>query len=1064
MSLTKTFSAIGILLLSVGQLFAQCSEPFFSEYIEGSSNNKAVEIYNPASTALDLSDYQIFVSGNGGSFTNTLDLTGMLMPGDVYVVSTDAADAAILAIADTALAFPSVAHFNGDDAIALVKLSTGDTLDLIGEIGVDPGSNWPVGTGATSNHTLVRMASVNGGTTDWSVGATQWEVYPQDDFSFLGSHTMTPCASSGTGCSTDIFFSEYIEGSSNNKGFEIYNPNDSVVDLSNYQVFLSGNGGSFTNTFDLYGTLATGEVFIITTDGAAAQMLAEADTALAFPSVAHFNGDDALGLVNLATGDTIDLIGVVGVDPGSNWPVDTGSTSNHTLVRMASVNEGTTDWSVGATQWLVYGQDDFSFFGDHTMQSCGTGCTTDIFISEYIEGSSNNKGFEIFNPNDSTVDLSNYEVFLSGNGGSFTNSFSLYGTLATGEVFVITTDGADSVMLAQADTALAFPSVAHFNGDDALGLINLTTGDTIDVIGVVGVDPGSNWPVDTGSTANHTLVRSAFVTGGQTDWAIGATEWDVYPSNFFDSLGSHSFIPCNSPAPAFPTIEFGGTFASVSEAAGTITFDVEIANATADTAAVDVMMGMASTATLGTDFSWTDTTIVFPANATMPITLSATILDDADIEDTETIIVKLMNATNGAMIGSDSVLTVEIEDNDYPLYPIGLVTADADGDGQADSLDVRCELRGVVYGVNLSSSALQFAMRDTSDGIQVFAFNVVSGYTVQQGDSLHVQGVIDQFNGLAEIIPDSIQLISSGNAIADPVAVTTLDEATENEYVQLNCVRVIDPSQWPSEGSNSNVDFTNGVDTFTVRIDKETDVDTTDVPVGFVNLRGIGAQFDGSFPYNDGYQVFPQFPTDIMMLPAETADLSSATESVDEGAGTFTFEVIVANANPDTTTLSIAVDASSTATEGTDFTVAAFSQEIVGCGESDTFEVAVTITDDTDVEGDETIVLVLSSSDTATVISTDTLTVTITETDNLRDMLPAGVVRAYPNPGSDLLRIESGISMDRVTLVNLNGQTVAERSGRLQDLTLSTKDLPAGVYLLRVETSEGMWMQRWVKQ
>ncbi|HVL01528.1 MAG TPA: lamin tail domain-containing protein, partial [Dongiaceae bacterium] len=52
------------------------AELIFSEYIEGSSNNKALEIYNNGATAVNLSGYNIFMSFNGGSTVATINLTG----------------------------------------------------------------------------------------------------------------------------------------------------------------------------------------------------------------------------------------------------------------------------------------------------------------------------------------------------------------------------------------------------------------------------------------------------------------------------------------------------------------------------------------------------------------------------------------------------------------------------------------------------------------------------------------------------------------------------------------------------------------------------------------------------------------------------------------------------------------------------------------------------------------------------------------------------------------------------------------------------------------------------
>ena len=633
-------------LLSFAGYSQNCTELYFSEYIEGSSNNKGFEIYNPTSSAVSLSGYTIYLSGNGGSYTNTLTSSASIAPGDVFVVCTNQADSLMQYEADTILGYPSVSHFNGDDALILVGGT--DTVDVIGVPGVDPGSSWTVGTGSTANHTLVRKTTVTGGSTDWTTGAAEWDVYAQNTYSYFGSHisncsTVAPC--------TELFFSEYAEGSSNHKYFEIYNPTSAAISLSGYTVYLSGNGGSYTNTFTSNASIASGDVYMISTNSLDSATQALADTAMGYPSVAHYNGDDALILMNGT--DTIDVIGTPGVDPGSSWTVGTGSTANHTLVRKATVDMGSTDWTTGATEWDVYAQNTWSYAGAHSSScivtpknvtfqvdmnnvtasftnvyvsgtvnnwsgnanqltdangdgvyegtlslmpgsyeykftydnwtgqesldatldsactlttgaftnryatfgnadttlpvvcweectSCAstvTGCS-ELFFSEYSEGSSNNKYIEIYNPTANAVSLSAYTIYQSGNGGSYTNTFTTNATIQSGDVYLIAANQADATILAAADTAMAYPSIAHFNGDDAMILVSGT--DTIDVIGVPGVDPGSSWTVGTGSTANHTLVRKATVDMGSTDWTTGATEWDVYSQNTWTYKGAHT--------------------------------------------------------------------------------------------------------------------------------------------------------------------------------------------------------------------------------------------------------------------------------------------------------------------------------------------------------------------------------------------------------------------------------------------------------------------------------------------------------------------------------------------
>ena len=170
---------------------------FISEYIEGSGNNRALEIYNGTGADVDLSNYQIWKVTNGGSWPETtLSLTGTLRNGDVLVVYNTSADAAITSVGDVSW---GSANWNGDDAVGLAKKDASGTfklIDAVGTDGADPGSGWDVAgvTNATKNHTLVRKAIVFSPSTNWtsSAGTTtnnsQWIVYDSDDFNYIGSH------------------------------------------------------------------------------------------------------------------------------------------------------------------------------------------------------------------------------------------------------------------------------------------------------------------------------------------------------------------------------------------------------------------------------------------------------------------------------------------------------------------------------------------------------------------------------------------------------------------------------------------------------------------------------------------------------------------------------------------------------------------------------------------------------------------------------------------------------------------------------------------------------------
>jgi len=170
---------------------------FFSEYLEGNSYNKALEIFNGTGSAVDLSDYKVELYTNGSNTANTtLVLNGTLENDDVYVISHPSANADILAVTDLANA---VANFNGNDALALIKISTGAYVDIFGVIGNDPGTAWLGDNSYTTlNSTLVRKSSVAQGITQNPTGTgayafttlvTEWDLYPQDTIDHLGEHT-----------------------------------------------------------------------------------------------------------------------------------------------------------------------------------------------------------------------------------------------------------------------------------------------------------------------------------------------------------------------------------------------------------------------------------------------------------------------------------------------------------------------------------------------------------------------------------------------------------------------------------------------------------------------------------------------------------------------------------------------------------------------------------------------------------------------------------------------------------------------------------------------------------
>ncbi len=167
------------------------NELYFSEYIEGSGNNKGLEIHNPSSSDINLGSYSIDIHNNGNPAPSfSFSLAGQISAGNVFVLSHPMADNAITTKSN--MVFPGIASFNGNDAIVLKRNTS--TIDIIGNIGCDPGDSWSSGGNSTKDQVLVRKACILSGTRNNPGGCsfptltTEWTSYSASDFSHLGFH------------------------------------------------------------------------------------------------------------------------------------------------------------------------------------------------------------------------------------------------------------------------------------------------------------------------------------------------------------------------------------------------------------------------------------------------------------------------------------------------------------------------------------------------------------------------------------------------------------------------------------------------------------------------------------------------------------------------------------------------------------------------------------------------------------------------------------------------------------------------------------------------------------
>ena len=161
---------------------------FFSAYVEGSSYNKAVSIYNGTGRDIDLKYYSLRKQNNGtGAFKSNLPLSGTLRNGECYIIANSKADASIRNIAHRIIytidGEDNVLNFNGNDAIALYHNDI--LIDLIGEF--NNSANWGKDLTLQRNTAVIAPNS----TFVWS----EWSKSDKDNFTPLSTHNVTLSAS-----------------------------------------------------------------------------------------------------------------------------------------------------------------------------------------------------------------------------------------------------------------------------------------------------------------------------------------------------------------------------------------------------------------------------------------------------------------------------------------------------------------------------------------------------------------------------------------------------------------------------------------------------------------------------------------------------------------------------------------------------------------------------------------------------------------------------------------------------------------------------------------------------
>lgn len=624
---------------------------------------------------------------------------------------------------------------------------------------------------------------------------------------------------------TDLFISEYGEGNGGNKKyFEIYNGTAAPVDLANYKMWKSVNGGGWITgsvlSFTAGTILQVGETWVVahnTTDVPYSNQIESSWIA--------FNGDDALGLAKDVAGvmTLIDVLGTPSADPGSGWAVAgvNNATVDKVIVRKPTVCSPNTDWAASAgtttenSEWTIavnnYNGADLILptAGNHTATcSSSINCGINNAGLDALTCNDNGTGNDAdddyltfsLNPTGTNLGSNGYTVSVSA--GTITPSLGLYGEAtsfqlqngsATAADIVITITDADS-------TSCEFQYTLTSTGacSSASPLIN-TSVTTLNIF---------NHLVGTPSASQNFSVNGMALTNEIT---VNA------PTGFELSLDNTAFTPS----------------LTLTQTSGVVTA----------------------------------TDIYVRGNATVYGGYAGNIIISSTGADNDTV------AVTGFA-------------NDYIAYTIDQINGITET-GVADSLNVLVELSGVVQCMDYRAAGYSMVIIDGSNkGINVYRGGNLTNYTEPVGgDSITVKGKIVQFRGLLQVEATEITLHGSNYEQVTPIATTVLDETTENYPVVLQNITLV-PNQtdladglWPASGSY-NPTFTDGTNEFKVRA-IGTPLAGTALPNGPVSITGIASQFASSTsaPFLDGYQLLICNENAIAIV-CEGANLPNATINV----------------------------------------------------------------------------------------------------------------------------------------------------------------------------------------
>ncbi len=449
-----------------------------------------------------------------------------------------------------------------------------------------------------------------------------------------------------------------------------------------------------------------------------------------------------------------------------------------------------------------------------------------VFISEYVEGSSNNKYIEIYNGGDTAIDLNadGYTLARDNDGNmDFTYGvLSDWGSLSildAGAVIVLAADGHE--IYTSPDTVLEYPSPVHFNGNDAVAL--LRSGVVVDIVG------------ELGNTADHikdtTLTRNANITQGNSTFSW--SEWTGSSTNNVSGLGQHN---ANVSAPAVAISNISPDF---------IADNVEIEIS----AQIVPVSGSISSAAI-----YYGTTNALINTATMSWDADSTWIGyittgtEFGNELLQYKVIAIDNSGNQGESSVSSTLVASSTPDDIDEIHANVV------EGQIVTI------QGIITigsGLLDTSKTKAYIQDDSDRGLNLFDYDLITG--IDRGDELRVVGIVVQYFSTVEVTDFEFETVSTGNALPAPLE-TTSSGANSSDYEGTLISFPGEITVLETIGDDDGLKLTID-DVTTVMIWNSTGVTTSGLEVGTSwGFTGIGSQ------YIETYQLLVAYDEDIATL------------------------------------------------------------------------------------------------------------------------------------------------------------------------------------------------------